>query len=139
MQELNRESVRVLRTKIDAALATVGKEMGLSLKAGNCYFTGTTATFKLEVATIAADGKVVNKMAEEFRRYAPLYHLKPDDLGREFTIPFTTAKYVVEGIKPSSRKYPIICKKLYDGKMYKMTARQVVGALYGAKAVSEVF
>jgi hypothetical protein len=46
--EIKPALLQQLRTEINAALAKVAAKNGVVLKAGNCSYTATTFTFKLE-------------------------------------------------------------------------------------------
>lgn len=112
-----------LRAEIDAALKIVGDKYGLAFHAGNVKYEPHTAEFKLHVSTLSEKGEVIHKEAEDFKRYATVYGLKPEDLGRKYLRGGKT--YTVIGCKPLSRTYPILVS-CSDGKKYKMAADSVV-------------
>lgn len=117
----DRESVRVLRLDLQNALEQFAKENEYAIYVGNATFTGNNITFKLEVSTLNQDGSVNTKESESFRRFASSYELNPDDLGRTFQ--FGEKTYTIIGMKPRSRKYPILCEN--NGKTYKFPASTV--------------
>lgn len=56
MKHFDRTNLKILRAQIDAALASVAKNHGIKINAGNATFSGATATFKLEFAAADSDG-----------------------------------------------------------------------------------
>ena len=131
--------LKVLRVKMQAALESVATEMNLSLRVGNMSYTHDTVTIKVEGATIGDNGVANSNEASDFKSLATYYGLKPEDLNREFisTDYIGTKTYTIVGIKPKSRKYPILVVDKRDGKTYKLPAAMVVKALYGAEAAKD--
>jgi len=76
-------------------------------------FRGSNVTTKLTVALTSHD-----PAKEEFRANCYKYGLTATDFGREFTSQGET--YTLCGIKPRSRKYPFIGRRI-DGKQYKFS------------------
>jgi len=104
----NRPTVKKTRDKIQAALDTLSKELGCQIKVGGASFArdGSNCTFKLECATVSADGTVETKEVTAFREMASSYGLSPDDLGKAF---FNAGeKFTISGLKPKANKYPIL-------------------------------
>ena len=127
MTEIDRPFLDKARTHIDKALAEVGKELGVSIKTGNCRYSSSTFTFKLEGCLIGDDGNAVTKEAESFTMLASSYGLKPEDLHKEFKNGGETFQIV--GLKYRARKFPIQAKRLSDGVVYKFPADTVRFAL----------
>ena len=90
---------------------------------GNCRYTETDATFKLEVSAISEDGEVLTAEAQAFRRNASLYGLEPDDLGMEFSS--RGEAFTLIGLRPRSRKYPMVGRRS-DGKVFKFSEEAMV-------------
>jgi len=83
--EWNRPEARRVTEEVNKALAEVGKELGINIvRKGNGTYDDSTFTFKVECALIGADGGVKSKTAEDFKKYATMYGLKPTDFGRTF-------------------------------------------------------
>jgi hypothetical protein len=80
----------------------------------------------LKVSVLDGDGKAITEESESFRSNAKLLGLEPDDLGKEFT--FRGQLYTICGLKPKSRKYPVIARS-DNGKDYKFGSRTVLSAL----------
>ena len=114
------------RSKIDAALQAVGKELGIVIKCGRATFTSTNATMKLEFSAIGDSGEVISREAEEFKRCARLFGLDPSMLNQTFHI--NGKDYKVVGMSPRSRRYPVIVE--HFGKKYKMTASAINNAAH---------
>ena len=77
---------------------------------------------KLEGGIIDDGGKAVTKDAQNFAKYAALFGLQPDDLGRKFQCRGDTVEIV--GLKPASPKFPVLGKK-EDGKIFNYSSRTV--------------
>ncbi len=104
-------------------LEVVADTHGIVLKLGSGTFTPGHATFKLEISTVGESGEVNTKEADDFKRCAHLYGLKPEHLGQTF---FQGGReFVVVGCKPRSSSYPILAKNAINGKTYKLSAKDV--------------
>ena len=119
---LNKQKVRQMSKEIQSVLDKHLSLDGIKVKLGAGSFNDVFVTFKLECATINADGTVNSKLVDDFKFYCSRYGLKPDDIGKEFATNGDT--YIIEGCKPKSSKYPIIGKRS-DGKSFKFSPEQV--------------
>ena len=117
----DKPAVRLLRQQIQAKLNELGEALDFDIQLGSARFTPNNVTFKMEVAKIGDDGVVVNKLATDFNRLAPMYGLTPGHLNKEFTVDGKT--YKIAGCKPRCTRYPIMCER--NGKMYKFSAHAV--------------
>lgn len=124
---LNRDVIRDLRTEINAALAAVAAKHGLSMNAGNCSFTSTSATLKLEISTISATGEVISKTLAALRSNAKWLGLTDDHLNATFQIAGHTYKLVGYNQRRYAKPFEIKC--LDNGKTYITTKQQVYSAL----------
>ena len=124
---MDRQKVLSIRDKLNEVLKEAGKDLGVELRLGNCTYYNNNATFKLEVAEIGEDGEVHTKEAEDFRARAFMYGLQPEDLGKDFR-DFTGKKFTITGLKPRSKKYPILAKD-EDGETYKLPTEMVKACL----------
>lgn len=131
IKTIDRETCRLLRDRIEQALAPLGQELGIKFNAGNASFNPSNVTFKLEAAITNADGSVETKEATDFKQLASLYGLKADDYGK----PFSTfnGTYNICGLARKSHKFPILAKNA-KGKVYKFAVEQVKLGLEKAKA-----
>lgn len=129
--ELTRSNLRDMERDINEALKPIAEKYGVVMNAGGGSFEPTNARLHLSIATKGKGGSVNTREAEDFKRNAFRYGLKPEDLGREFTEGGHTYKIV--GCKPKSYQYPILCVR--DGsKTYKMPADRVARGLAAMKA-----
>lgn len=124
--EFSRESLRVLRERIDEALAGLGDELGLTLRAGSCSFDAATATFKLNAA-VGEDVSVTDaRNRRDYDRFAIQYGVDApiDSLFRVNGI-----KFRLTGLNPGRPKFPFSVVNVATGKAFKMTAAQVKSGL----------
>ena len=124
--KLDKLTVQHIRKRITAALGPLAKELGVAVDLGNCTFGPSNCRFQLKVALLSSDGEAITEEADCFRNNAKLFGFEPDDLGRKFT--FRGQSYTIYGLKPKSRKYPIIAQS-GNGKNYKFPCRTVLEAL----------
>ena len=120
---IDRETCRILRDTINHTLSSVGNRLGLKITAGSASYDPQQATFKLECATLNSNGDPITKTVTDFTRNACLYGLEASDLGRSFESVGDT--WTLVGLSPRSRKFPFLCRKERDGKIYKMAERVV--------------
>ena len=114
--QISKESLRLLRNDIDTALESVARKHGISLRTGNATYTGTTATFKLNVALIV-DGKIATKEQSNLKELYQLLGLREKHLTQEFIM--GRKRFVLDGYKNSSRtSRPFIIRCIADGKAY---------------------
>ena len=112
---IDRKALQYLRGVIDSALDELSNEQGwgIKLQLGNGSYSGSNGHFKLNISAIDESGTVVTEEAEDFKRYAELYGLKPEWLGEIFT--YTSVKrgsspetYKIIGLKARARKRQIL-------------------------------
>lgn len=123
MTQINRTTLKWLRPLIVKALEPLSEELGIQLKLGNATFSITNFTFKLEGALQNSDGTFDTKEREDFKSHAFMYGLKATDLDKEFEYERDT--YTIVGFKPRSTKYPILGKRVSDGKIFKFPVHTV--------------
>ena len=112
----NRKNIRQINNELEAALKQVAEKYGLEVKLGNTRFTGDNFSTKVQVATVGQDGIAMSKEATDFNRWKTALGINMD-LGQEFQRNGKT--YTIVGLKPRSKKYPILAK-CSDGKTYKL-------------------
>lgn len=117
--DLDKMEFDQVRVDITDALKEVGAKYGLSFRATNISYTSTNATIKLEASCLTPSGEVIFKEAEDFKKMAELYGLKPEDLGKTFEY-IDGINYQIVGLKPKSRRYPILCKNLQNLKLVRL-------------------
>jgi hypothetical protein len=115
----NRSTCRVIAVEMEAALQTIADKHGVSLKYKGGSFTDNTYLTRFEMCVKAVDGSTVAVETHDFALYAESYGFKKTDINREFEVNGTT--YILEGIKPRSRKYSVIGRSKLTGGRYKFT------------------
>ena len=112
---IDRKALQYLRGVIDSALDELSNEQGwgIKLQLGNGSYSGSNGHFKLNISAIDESGTVVTEEAEDFKRYAELYGLKPEWLGESFTYSSvrqgsTLETYKIIGLKARARKRQIL-------------------------------
>lgn len=120
-----KKNLDLLREEINAALAAVGAKHGVTLTAGSCRYEadGGSATFKLGVARVNADGTVDSPERTAFLMNADLYGLKASDLGAVFAM--GGHRYEVTGLATRRSKKPVIIRETDSGKTYVIAAEAV--------------
>ena len=115
IKAIDRKALQYLRGVIDSALDELSNEQGwgIKLQLGNGSYSGSNGHFKLNISAIDESGTVVTEEAEDFKRYAELYGLKPEWLGESFTYSSvrqggTPETYKIIGLKARARKRQIL-------------------------------
>ena len=133
---MQRAKARELHDKIQKYLDDFPGDEKIVL--GNATIDGHIMNIKLEVTSPDADGRIVSKMEVNFKKYAELYGLQKDDLQRPMQCPRTGEVYLVCGINPKAKKYPILCKKISTGVVYKFSETMVKHNLMSPEACGNV-
>ena len=119
-----KDKLTQIRVDLEAALEMVGNDNGISFDIGRITYSQDSFRVQLN-AFEAIEGQSAKEV--EFRKWAVIYGLEPDDFGK--TINLHRGEYVISGIAPKSRKYPILGTKSSDGKTYKLITADVKRAL----------
>ena len=100
----DRGTVTTFTERLDAALAGLCEEFGVSVTRGTTRFSTTS----LEVGYTFAIGndQVESGDRAEFAMHARVFDLSADDYGRTFSTP--RGRFTLVGLKPRNRKYPVI-------------------------------
>lgn len=112
MDKFTRENCRKISARIQEALEAVGEELGVTIETGNGRFAADRFNLKLEIHL----GEGVDTGKRDWERTCIYFGLKPEDFGRSFRHAGTT--FTVCGIKPKSKKYPILARNA-NGTTYK--------------------
>ena len=108
MEKLTKDQTYIIKADLDELLADYGKKVGMVFNLGT--MTCTDKSFRVKLSgTISDNSNPVSaeeRMSIEFKIYAVLYGLTPEDLGKEVQVSEKTYKIV--GIKPNNKKYPLI-------------------------------
>lgn len=121
--------VRAIMDECRDALAPIAEKYGLTLdRKGRTYQRDALPVmFQLLIKQTDSAGVTVDRNGLEFKRYAIMFGLSPDDLGREFTTYQGT--YRICGLKPRSEKYPVLAENVRTGKIYKFPSEAVKASL----------
>ena len=103
IKSFNRPALKSLRVSLDAALAKVAAEHGISISAGNISFTSETATIKLNAGVIGSGGVAIN-------------------VGDSVNI--QGKQYTITGYKPRSKRSPVVIEN-GAGRSYKVSVDMV--------------
>lgn len=121
---INKQTLENFRQDFKKSMEALEKRYGFVIELGRITYTATSFTSKLEVH----EGESKDDVNEqEFKKYCHMYGLSADDYDRRFT--FQGNDYIVVGIRPSKRKYPIACQQVQNGTTYGFTAEAVKRAL----------
>ena len=94
------ETMRKLNPTLQAEVAAIFKKHGLDAKFGRGTFGESAGEIKLQVSVAGT-----SLAAEEYKRSAIYFGLKPEWLGKTFT--HGGKNIVVKGLQPTKRKYPV--------------------------------
>lgn len=121
---IDKQTLDNFRNDFKKAMETLEQQYGFVIELGRITYTPTSFTGKLEVH----EGESKDDVNEqEFKKYCRMFGLDADDYDRRFT--FQGKDYIVVGIRPSKRKYPICCQEVNSGTTYGFTAEGVKKAL----------
>lgn len=129
IKKFDRASVRQILEECEEALRPIAEKYGLTLdRKGRTYRSDSLPVmYQFMVTEKDEDGNVLSAEAKDFVARAVLYGLEPEDLHREFKSRGNT--YRITGLKPRSRKYPILGEDVRTGKTYKFPLETVKAGL----------
>ena len=117
---IDKQTLENFRQDFKQAMQALETKYGFVIELGRITYTATSFTGKLEVNEGDSKDDVNEK---DFYKYCSMYGLSKDDYDRRFT--FQGNDYIVVGIRPSKRKYPICCQQVQNGTTYGFTAECV--------------
>jgi hypothetical protein len=106
MAKIDKQFMKGSRAAIEAALAQVGKELGIKFTVGSGTYdpSGAFGSYKLEMAT--ADTKALEDAERsEWNRWCRMYNLAPEHFGVEVEIR-GTGRCKIIGMSRRSNKFP---------------------------------
>ena len=127
IDSFDRINLRPLSIDIQSALAPIAAKYGITLQYKSSRFSPDNVTIKIEGATIGSSGVANTRERDDFKLYASMYGLKETDLDKE--ISYTGKKYIIIGLNTRRSKYPIVAKRIEDGKTILLTCEMVKSAL----------
>ena len=121
--DFTKQNASILRDEIVEALKIVGAKHDVAFSLGTIRGSASSIRVTLECASTngVQDGEDP-VMKNAFMKNCFMFNLNKEDFGKEFVMEGKKCKIV--GLKPKSRKYPVIVK-CSDGKMYKFSAQDV--------------
>ena len=121
---IDKQTLTNFRKDFAEAVKDLEQKYGFVIELGRISYTATSFNGKLEVR----EGESKDDANEQdFKRYCRMYGLEASDYDRRFT--YGNDEYIVTGIRPSKRKYPICCLCVGNGTTYGFTAECVKRAL----------
>lgn len=125
IKRFDNKNVSKVLEECRTALEPIAEKYGLVLddKGRSYRREALPVMFQFLVEERDESGKVLTAVAKDFVNTAPLHGLRPEDLGRQFET--GKGRYEICGMKPRARKYPVLARKLGDGKTYKFGAEYV--------------
>jgi len=115
-----KDVLRHIRNDIDAALKTVCEKYGVVFKIGNIKFSNVEFNTKMTCVIVGQTLEglpTVNPDQVVFNQHCTRFSLNASDFGAKFH--FGSDTFEICGIKLGSHKYPILAKKLSDGRTFK--------------------
>lgn len=133
IKAFDKATAKELAKEIEATLLGIADRYGIQIKAGGGSFTNSSLTFKLECAVIGDNGEVQSREVEDFKRFANVYGLAADDLGKEFAS--NGKRFKITGLRTKARTKPILATNVQDGKLYIFAAESVARKLHPMASV----
>ena len=119
----DRNSVDVLCSDIEAALAGVAGKHGVRVSLGKTTYRSNQCSVTIEAATISPDGEANTREVEDFKMAASFFGLTPEHLGQTFRDEHGL-RFRLVGLNMKSRKRPFIVADV-TGKQY-ATSEEVI-------------
>lgn len=123
----------VFKKDIETALLSVCQKYDVDVKAGNARYSNLSTEIDLTFTTKASDGSVINLEEEEFKKYATMFGMSPNDLGVKFF--YNGDIYIINGMTKTKSKYPILVRNLSQKKDFKFSASTTKSCLDKSKAL----
>jgi hypothetical protein len=129
--EFTSGSIKTFRAEFRDAVAELEKKHGISINIGNIKYNPTKFTTKLEVIASKPDedGNVVTGEQANFNANCAHVGLSPQHYKATFT--HRRSDYILVGVKPRNRKYPIIAQDVISGRNYKLTREPLEDIILG--------
>lgn len=94
--KLDRDTLQPIKSDILAELERVAKKHNVKFSFQGGSFDGDTATLRLHIQTVSADGEVATKESGMYKSNAAMFGLKPEWLGKEFAL--GSGRYKLSGM-----------------------------------------
>jgi len=120
-----KQNIEDVRNDILSALKKVELKHGVLFNLGRISYTNTDFRASLTCAT--NNSGAVNTLQLEWEKYCHVYGFNKTDFDKKVNL--NGEVHQIIGIKSRNRKYPIITKKISNGKQYKWPQHAVLLAL----------
>ena len=122
----NKATLRKMRQAMLDALAAVEAEHGVKFEIGSIRYEADGSNFRTRVTCSrkGENGDAETPMARAYRKHAASFDLDPEWLGVDLINDAGDLVQIV-GLKPRSKKYPLIYVNKRNGRRYKTSANLV--------------
>lgn len=121
LTQFDTENLRAIRNDVNSALKAVEERYGVSFDIGRITYDSASLRAKLTGTLVGAVRGAGNSVEAQFliglKSYGYRYGLTEKDAKKIFSA--NNNQYIFMGIKPGSKKYPLIVKRIDNGKLYK--------------------
>lgn len=123
---INRDKIRRIQDKIQAAISQIEKEEEVSISFGTRTFSDTQYTTKMTVVTKSTDTRTIKAIEDNNTILSKSLGFNGNIIGKKVVI--NGMELTISSFKMKNRKYPIIadCK---NGKSYKLSETQIKGLI----------
>lgn len=124
---MDKNRVIQISDKIRKALLDISESEGVQISIGPISFSQTSFTTKI---TGIEDGNLDKSNLLMSKRYGFTQNI----VGMQFESKF--GKFIIDGFKPSNRKYPVLATRVSDGKQYKFKKDSILEYLGGNSIIN---
>lgn len=124
---MDKNRVIQISDKIRKALLDISESEGVQISIGPISFSQTSFTTKItgiEVGNLDKSNLLMSKR----------YGFTQNIVGMQFESKF--GKFIIDGFKPSNRKYPVLATRVSDGKQYKFKKDSILEYLGGNSIIN---
>lgn len=117
IENFDKRNLELLKQEMNLAMQKIGERHGIKTSIGKVKYNTGSCTIQVNATLI--NGPTItlkDTLEQELRANGYRYGLYSEDLGKTFLVGY--AEYTFSGLKPKSRKTPIIGKGA-DGKYYR--------------------
>ena len=128
--EITRNNLRAFREDFNNTLKSLQEDYEVTIDMGNITYGGLGFHFKVDVTSGNRQEAERNKFIEALKRNSWKYPaFDEDSYGKVVKLGYNKDTYRIVGIKPRSRKYPIVVLRESDEKRYKYTYEAVLRSI----------
>jgi len=120
-----KENIQHIRNDMTSALKDIEKKHGVLFNLGRISYTDLD--FRVAIKCHANSNGANSPLELEWMKYCQSYGFQTSDLMKK--VKLSDEVHEILGLKVRNRKYPVITKRLRDGRQYKWTQYQVQRAL----------